>query len=46
MAYWHIFRQDILIKYDMDGAMSEPMNYDRRPGDVSEEFAVTVAANI
>ena len=32
--------------YDVDGVMSELMNYDRRPEDVSKEFAATVAATI
>ena len=32
--------------YDVDGVISELMNYDRRPEDVSKEFAATVAATI
>jgi ParB family transcriptional regulator, chromosome partitioning protein len=32
--------------YDVDGVMNELMNYDRRPEDVSKEFAATVAATI
>jgi len=32
--------------YNLDGVMSELMNYDRRPEDVSKEFAATVAATI
>ncbi len=34
------------IVYNVDGIMSELMNYDRRPEDVSKEFAATVAATI
>ena len=34
------------IIYNVDGIMSELMNYDRRPEDVSKEFAATVAATI
>jgi hypothetical protein len=32
--------------YDVDGVMSELMYYDRRPEDVSKEFAATVAATL